>query len=77
MHHNLGRVHQQRTFKRHCSNFMPQVAQAQVLVSYLPGPLNAVKDSLADKAVIAGEEPRRSRSYLARSRDGCVSVGPR
>jgi len=43
-----------------------------VLVSYLPGPLNAVKDSLADKAVIAGEEPRRSRSYLARSRDGCV-----
>ena len=43
---------------------------AQVLVSYLPGPLNAVKDSLADKAV-AGEEPRRFRSHLARSRDGC------
>ena len=47
-------------------------SRAQVLVSYLPGPLNAVKDSLADKPG-AGEEPqRRSRSYLARSRDGCI-----
>ena len=42
---------------------------AQVLVSYLPGPLNAVKDSLADKA--GASEERRSRSFLARSRDGC------
>ena len=44
-------------------------------MSYLPGPLNAVKDSLADKAI--GGEERRSRSFLARSRDDGYAAGAR